>query len=98
MEGMINEGDAVTADDLMAEMSGESDPAMSAALADAALWVGEGIEGVGEGRNADGEPCIVVLVSELDPAKRAKIPTEHAGFEVVLDDSDTIHALDDETC
>ena len=95
---MTDEGDAVTSDDLMAGMRSDSDSAMSAALAAATQWVGEGIEGVGEGRNADGEPCIVVLVSELDPDKRAKIPTEYAGFEVVLDDSDTIHALDDETC
>jgi hypothetical protein len=95
---MIDEGDAITAEDLMAGMSGDADAAMSSALADAAQWIGAGIEGVGEGRNADGEQCIVVMVSELDPERRAKIPTQYAGFDVVLDDTDTIHALDDDTC
>lgn len=95
---MIDEGDAITAEDLLAGMSADSGTAISAALADAAQWIGEGIEGVGEGRTADGEPCIVVMVSELDPDRRAQIPTQHAGFDVMLDDTDTIHALDDDTC
>ena len=94
---MTDEHDAVTAEDLMAGMFDDSDPAMSSALADASNWVGEGIEGVGEGRTADGEPCIVVMVSELDPERRAKIPTEFRGFEVVHLETDTIHAFDDST-
>ena len=94
---MTDERDVVTAEELMAGMAGPADPEMGSALAEATSWVGEGIEGVGEGRNADGEPCIVVMVSELDPAKRANIPSDFRGFEVVLDDTDTIHALDDDT-
>lgn len=97
LSDMTDERDAVTAEELMAGMSGGSDSAISSALDDASQWVGDGIEGVGEGRTADGEPCIVVMVSELDPARRAKIPAEFGGFEVVLDETDTIHALGDDT-
>ena len=77
-------------------MADMGDSAIARALEDAAEWIGPGIEGVGEGRTDDGEPCIVVLASRLDPETRARIPQTHAGFAVVVHDTDTIHALNDD--
>lgn len=78
--------------ELLEGMADETDPEMAAALESAAMWMGPGVEGVGQGVTDDGKPCIVVFVSELDPQVRAKLPTLHHGFPVVLRETGVFQA------
>lgn len=78
-------------DELLADLAGGSS-AIDAAVAEASAWIGDGVEGVGEGRTDRGVPCLVVFVSSLDPAVRDRIPTAVNDFPVILSTSDTFRA------
>ncbi len=79
------------ADELLADLAGGSSP-IEAAVAEASAWIGDGVEGVGEGRTDGGEPCLVVFVSSLDPAVRDRIPTAVNDYPVILSTTDAFRA------
>lgn len=78
-------------DELLADLAGGSS-AIDVAVAEASAWIGDGVEGVGEGRTDNGEPCLVVFVSSLDPAVRDRIPTAINGYPVILSSTDAFRA------
>ncbi|MEL6982827.1 MAG: hypothetical protein AAFO29_10430 [Actinomycetota bacterium] len=78
-------------DDLLAGMA-EPPSALDAAIGEASIWIGDGIEGVGEGRTDDGSPCLVVFVSALDQATRDRVPATMHGYPVVLSATDSFVA------
>ncbi len=78
-------------DELLADLAGEPS-SLQDAIAEMSSWIGEGIEGVGEGRTDAGEPCIIVYVSALDQATRDRIPVEVDGHPVVLSATDIFRA------
>ncbi len=53
-----------------------------------------GVVGVAEGE-ADGRPCIMVYVIEMNPSLERQIPTELEGWPVVARESGEIRAVDD---
>jgi hypothetical protein len=55
-----------------------------------------GVVAVGEGRTADGKPCIRVYVEDLTPERRARIPRTLGPYPVEVEDSGgPIRALPD---
>ncbi len=74
-------------DELLADLDAEPS-SIERAVAEASSWIGDGIEGVGEGRTDDGEPCVVVFVSTLDADTRRRIPSSVGDHPVVLSGTD----------
>jgi hypothetical protein len=57
---------------------------MRHALESAARLLGDVVEGIGEGETADGEPCIVVMVSSGTPDVEGRIPESIEGIPVEI--------------
>ncbi len=55
-----------------------------------------GVQMVYEGRTAEGDPCIKVGVSEIDPAVRAAIPPVLEGWPVEIEQTGEIRPLHDD--
>ena len=54
-----------------------------------------GVVGTAESRLDDGRPCILVLVTQLTPELRAKLPDQIEGWPVKVEASGEIHAFPD---
>ena len=52
-----------------------------------------GVAGVGVSE-CDGKPCIKVMLEEKTPELMAEIPSRHGGFEVVVEETGEIRALE----
>ncbi len=77
-------------DDLRGAMPQELDARQTAALAEAATWVGDGVEAVGLGETPDGTDCVVVYTSGLP----VDLPEEVGGLPVRVEASGPILALE----
>jgi hypothetical protein len=69
------------------------DPMMAQAIEEASQWIGKGVEGVGEGRTEDGDPCVVVFVSRGGVQLEDRLPDAIRGFAVIVSGTDEFHAL-----
>jgi hypothetical protein len=59
-----------------------SDPRIRAAVASAVERFGHDVAGIGEGRTAEGTPCVVVMLAADDPGLTARLPTDIDGVPV----------------
>ena len=68
---------------------------LSAVLADHApgLMATSGVVAVAEGENASGKPCIKIWATHAD-AVRARLPKSLEGYDVVVEESGPIQAMD----
>ena len=57
------------------------------ALENAALLLDDVVEGIGEGKTADGAPSIVIMVSSRTPDVEARIPESIEGIPVEIIES-----------
>lgn len=54
-----------------------------------------GVAAVAESRDAQGQPCVLILVVRLTPELRARLPRTLEGWPVVVQESGEIRAMPD---
>jgi hypothetical protein len=81
---VVMPGQVGDADVRSVQMDGISD-----ALQEARAWMDEisGVQGVGEGRTSDGQPCVNVYVVSKALVPKGEIPDQFSGFPVCVIDS-----------
>jgi hypothetical protein len=56
-----------------------------------------GVVGTAEARTDDGHPCVLVLVERLTPELRRALPRALEGWPVRIEETGSVHAMEDST-